>query len=121
MYVDENALQPGQEQTTWDWHDVHYADNISSALEEYARANDTAGRLAYLRTELEGMGLEVHEQPELLDPARAPTSLPSRLRDWLASRSLEPSERQAIAVARAPGFGGRPRIAPTPKQPSRMP
>jgi len=37
--------------------------------------------------------------PELLDPRRAPTSLPARLRDWLSSRRMAPAERQAIAVA----------------------
>ncbi|MCS6901358.1 MAG: GAF domain-containing protein [Myxococcales bacterium] len=37
--------------------------------------------------------------PELLDPARAATSLPARLRDWIASRRMAPTERQAIAVA----------------------
>ena len=37
--------------------------------------------------------------PELLDPRQAPTSLPSRLRGWLDSRRMAPSERQAIAVA----------------------
>lgn len=37
--------------------------------------------------------------PELLDPARAPTSLPERLREWLSSRRMPPAERQAIAVA----------------------
>lgn len=37
--------------------------------------------------------------PELLDPTRAPTSLPERLREWLSSRRMPPAERQAIAVA----------------------
>jgi GAF domain-containing protein len=37
--------------------------------------------------------------PELLAPQQAPTSLPARLRDWLASRRMAPAERQAIAVA----------------------
>lgn len=37
--------------------------------------------------------------PELLDPKHASTSLPSRLRDWLASRRMAPTERQAIALA----------------------
>lgn len=37
--------------------------------------------------------------PELLSSAQATTSLPVRLREWLASRRMAPSERQAIAVA----------------------
>lgn len=39
--------------------------------------------------------------PELLDPARAPTSLPARVREWLASRRMAPEEREAIAIAAA--------------------
>ncbi|HEU4413101.1 MAG TPA: GAF domain-containing protein [Polyangiaceae bacterium] len=37
--------------------------------------------------------------PELLDPRRAPTSLPERLRQWLEQRPLEPDERQAFGLA----------------------
>ncbi len=37
--------------------------------------------------------------PELLDPRRAPTSLPQRLRHWLEQRPLEPEERQAFGLA----------------------
>jgi hypothetical protein len=37
--------------------------------------------------------------PELLDPGRAPTSLPERLRLWLEQRPLEPDERQAFGLA----------------------
>jgi hypothetical protein len=37
--------------------------------------------------------------PELLDPRRAPTSLPERLRRWLEQRPLEPDERQAFGLA----------------------
>jgi GAF domain-containing protein len=37
--------------------------------------------------------------PELLDPRRAPTSLPERLREWLEQRPLEPDERQAFGLA----------------------
>jgi GAF domain-containing protein len=37
--------------------------------------------------------------PELLDPKRAATSLPERLREWLAQRPLEPAERQAFGLA----------------------
>lgn len=62
VYVDENALQPGQVKRAWDWDDVHYADRASDALEAFARANDTAGRIAYLCTELERLGLETHTQ-----------------------------------------------------------
>ena len=73
VYVDENALQPGQVQRAWNWDDVHYADNASDALEALARANDTAGRIAYLRTELEAFGLEVHTQAYAFDvPHGAP-------------------------------------------------
>lgn len=37
--------------------------------------------------------------PDLLDPSRAPTSLPDRLRAWLASRAIDPDERRALALA----------------------
>ena len=37
--------------------------------------------------------------PELLDPRRAPTSLPERLRHWLEQRPLEPADRQAFGLA----------------------
>ncbi|WFC99464.1 dolichyl-P-Man:Man5GlcNAc2-PP-dolichol alpha-1,3-mannosyltransferase [Malassezia yamatoensis] len=62
VYVDENALQPGQVKRAWDWSDVRYADQISDRLQSFVRANDTHGRLAYLCAELQALGLDVHTQ-----------------------------------------------------------
>ena len=37
--------------------------------------------------------------PELFDRERAPTSLPARLRTWLADRRLRPDDREALGLA----------------------
>ncbi|WFD43550.1 dolichyl-P-Man:Man5GlcNAc2-PP-dolichol alpha-1,3-mannosyltransferase [Malassezia psittaci] len=62
VYVDENALQPGQVKRAWDWSDVRYADRISDELQSFVRANDTRGRLAFLCKELKALGLDAHTQ-----------------------------------------------------------
>lgn len=67
IYVDENALQPGQTDVAWGWDDVQYADSASEALEAFTRLGDEHGRLAYLASELASWGLEVHTQPYTID------------------------------------------------------
>ena len=61
-YVDENALQPGQTDVTWDWGDVHYADKLSDDLLRLAQHGSDADRTAYVVGELRAAGLEPHTQ-----------------------------------------------------------
>jgi GAF domain-containing protein len=64
-----------------------------------AAARTVAAAVYGTRRERSLQGMFTSLLPELLDPARAPTSLPRRLREWLASQRLAPAERQAIALA----------------------
>jgi len=42
IYIDENALQPGQTMTHWSWADVHNADVYLEQLESLRDANATS-------------------------------------------------------------------------------
>ncbi|KAI0807330.1 Gaa1-domain-containing protein [Fomes fomentarius] len=45
-YIDENALQPGQVHTYWNWNDVHLADRILEDLEQLRDRNATSDEIA---------------------------------------------------------------------------
>lgn len=77
--------------------DQPFAPADQAALEAAARASFSL--LRGLRREHTVRLLLTDLLPELLDPARAPTSLPARLRSWLESRSLSPDEHRALALA----------------------
>jgi GAF domain-containing protein len=64
-----------------------------------AAARSVAAAVHGTRRERSVQAMLAELLPELLDPARAPTSLPGRLRQWLEARSMAPAERQAISVA----------------------
>ncbi|KAL1729247.1 Gaa1-like protein [Schizophyllum commune] len=62
-YIDENALQPGQVNTQWNWGDVHAADNYLEQLEELRDQNATSGRRAqYFIEEFTKLGLDASSQ-----------------------------------------------------------
>ncbi|KII88370.1 hypothetical protein PLICRDRAFT_161388 [Plicaturopsis crispa FD-325 SS-3] len=50
-YIDENALQPGQVNTYWNWGDVHRADTYLQTLESLRDTNATSEQRAKLLTE----------------------------------------------------------------------
>ncbi|WFD33132.1 pre-mRNA cleavage and polyadenylation factor (CPF) complex subunit [Malassezia sp. CBS 17886] len=62
VYVDENALQPGQTLLQWNLTNVAYADKVSAALDRVARADDDGQRIAYVRAELASFGLDTYTQ-----------------------------------------------------------
>ncbi|KAI4525000.1 Gaa1-like protein [Schizophyllum commune Loenen D] len=62
-YIDENALQPGQVNTQWNWGDVHAADNHLEQLEELRDQNVTSERRAqYFIEEFTKLGLDASSQ-----------------------------------------------------------
>ncbi|KAL1717464.1 Gaa1-like protein [Schizophyllum commune] len=62
-YIDENALQPGQVNTQWNWGDVHAADNYLEQLEELRDQNATSERRAqYFIEEFTKLGLDASSQ-----------------------------------------------------------
>ncbi|KDQ17980.1 hypothetical protein BOTBODRAFT_29295 [Botryobasidium botryosum FD-172 SS1] len=57
-YIDENALQPGQVDTYWSWHEVHIADRYLDQLEALRDRNATSEeRAAFLNQEFKKLGL----------------------------------------------------------------
>ncbi|EPQ25784.1 uncharacterized protein PFL1_06651 [Pseudozyma flocculosa PF-1] len=62
VYVDENALQPGQAQVYWDYFDVTYADMVSEKVDRIGRFGDRAARAELIRSELASYGLQAHLQ-----------------------------------------------------------
>ncbi|PWN50280.1 ALG3-domain-containing protein [Violaceomyces palustris] len=62
VYVDENALQPGQAKVYWDYFDVTYADMISEKVERLGRHGDSRTRAAFVQSELSSYGLAAHMQ-----------------------------------------------------------
>ncbi|TDL21581.1 Gaa1-domain-containing protein [Rickenella mellea] len=63
-YIDENALQPSQVTTRWDWGDVHRADVYLGQLEELVNSNATSAQKAeFLKVEFEKMGIPAATQP----------------------------------------------------------
>uniref|UniRef100_D8PVN0 Gaa1-domain-containing protein n=1 Tax=Schizophyllum commune (strain H4-8 / FGSC 9210) TaxID=578458 RepID=D8PVN0_SCHCM len=62
-YIDENALQPGQVNTQWNWGDVHAADNYLEQLEELRDQNATSeSRAQYFIEEFTKLGLDASSQ-----------------------------------------------------------
>ncbi|THU87227.1 Gaa1-domain-containing protein [Dendrothele bispora CBS 962.96] len=58
IYIDENALQPGQVNTYWGWGDVHNSDRYLDDLERLRDSNATSEQRAqYLDTEFRKIGL----------------------------------------------------------------
>lgn len=62
VYVDENALQPGQSRLLWDQDQVHAADRLSDRLLSLAQQGDARARIDFLVQELASYGLDVHTQ-----------------------------------------------------------
>ncbi|KLO08967.1 Gaa1-domain-containing protein [Schizopora paradoxa] len=57
-YIDENALQPSQVNTNWNWGEVHKADLYLSQLEQLRDSNATSEvRAQFFKTEFEKVGL----------------------------------------------------------------
>ncbi|KAI8998654.1 Gaa1-domain-containing protein [Trametes punicea] len=62
-YIDENALQPGQVNTYWNWGEVHDADNILAELEQLRDRNASSDQIAqYVVTEFEKDGIPARTQ-----------------------------------------------------------
>lgn len=56
-FLDENAIQPGQVTTYWNWDDVHVADVLLDKLEKVQGAT-SAERAHFISSELGSLGLE---------------------------------------------------------------
>ncbi|ESK94596.1 gpi-anchor transamidase [Moniliophthora roreri MCA 2997] len=62
-YIDENALQPGQVNTYWNWDDVHNADRYLETLERLRDSNATSEqRTAFFVAEFRKIGIPVSTQ-----------------------------------------------------------
>ncbi|KZP12615.1 Gaa1-domain-containing protein [Athelia psychrophila] len=58
IYIDENALQPGQVNTQWEWSDVHHADMYLRQLEILRDSNATSEQRAdFLANEFNKLGI----------------------------------------------------------------
>ncbi|OSD01536.1 Gaa1-domain-containing protein [Trametes coccinea BRFM310] len=67
-YIDENALQPGQVNTYWNWGEVHHADRILEDLEQLRDRNATHDEIArYVVTEFEKYGIPARTQSYSFD------------------------------------------------------
>ncbi|TEB26622.1 Gaa1-domain-containing protein [Coprinellus micaceus] len=62
-YIDENALQPAQVSTYWDWADVHNADRYLDDLERLGDRNASSAELSeFVKTEFQKSGLPAATQ-----------------------------------------------------------
>ncbi|KAK4700672.1 GPI-anchor transamidase subunit GAA1, partial [Phenoliferia sp. Uapishka_3] len=62
-YVDENALQPAQVNTYWNWADVHIADGYANDVETWSRPNwDSNRRAEAIRDAFQQLGLSAATQ-----------------------------------------------------------
>ncbi|GLB34825.1 putative gpi-anchor transamidase [Lyophyllum shimeji] len=62
-YIDENALQPGQVNTYWNWGEVHAADQYLEKLEALRDANATSEQRAlFIATEFRRLGISASTQ-----------------------------------------------------------
>ncbi|KAI0336516.1 Gaa1-domain-containing protein [Cubamyces sp. BRFM 1775] len=62
-YIDENALQPGQVNTNWNWGEVHHADRILEELEQLRDRNASSDEVAqYAVSEFEKYGIPARTQ-----------------------------------------------------------
>ncbi|WFD20616.1 dolichyl-P-Man:Man5GlcNAc2-PP-dolichol alpha-1,3-mannosyltransferase [Malassezia caprae] len=59
VYVDENALQPGQLRVQWDAAQVEASDRLSARLLELAQQGDYEARVDFIADELVSYGLDV--------------------------------------------------------------
>ncbi|KAF7440683.1 Glycosyl phosphatidyl inositol protein transamidase complex subunit [Pleurotus ostreatus] len=67
-YIDENALQPGQVTTYFDWGNVHTADLYLTELESLRDSNATsAERASYITTQFKRLGLPAASQAYKFD------------------------------------------------------
>lgn len=74
-YIDENALQPGQVNTYFNWEDVHHADQYLAELERLRDQNATSEEISgYLVGEFEKMGLPAASQRYLFSTASSHAS-----------------------------------------------
>ncbi|KAF7965267.1 hypothetical protein HWV62_44721 [Athelia sp. TMB] len=63
IYIDENALQPGQVNTQWNWGDVHEADLYLHQLEILRDSNATSEQRAeFLASEFNNLGIPASTQ-----------------------------------------------------------
>ncbi|KAF8447520.1 Gaa1-like protein [Boletus edulis BED1] len=63
VYIDENALQPAQVNTNWNWQDVHQADLYLHHLEGLRDKNATSEqRASFIRDEFAKLGLSAATQ-----------------------------------------------------------
>lgn len=62
VYVDENALQPGQLRVEWDAAQVEASDRLSARLLSLAQQGDVKARINFLVDELGSYGLDVDTQ-----------------------------------------------------------
>ncbi|KAI0321662.1 Gaa1-domain-containing protein [Amylostereum chailletii] len=63
VYIDENALQPAQVNTYWNWGDVGHADNYLRELEELRDRNASSDeRATYFMTEFLKLGIPAATQ-----------------------------------------------------------
>ncbi|KAL5489781.1 GAA1 [Sanghuangporus weigelae] len=64
VYIDENALQPGQVNTYWNWAEVHRADLHLNGLEQLRDSNASSmGRAEHIKREFQKLGLHAAVQP----------------------------------------------------------
>ncbi|KAF9265553.1 Gaa1-domain-containing protein [Marasmius fiardii PR-910] len=62
-YIDENALQPGQVNTYWNWNDVRNADQYLERMEQLRDSNATSEqRISFFLDEFRKMGLPAASQ-----------------------------------------------------------
>ncbi|EMD38058.1 hypothetical protein CERSUDRAFT_104676 [Gelatoporia subvermispora B] len=62
-YIDENALQPGQVRTYWDWADVHRADRYLEGLEQLRNRNASSDEISqHIATEFAKIGIPASTQ-----------------------------------------------------------
>ncbi|KAJ7581146.1 Gaa1-like protein [Mycena floridula] len=62
-FIDENALQPGQVNTNWNWGDVQNADRYLDQLERLREENSTSDQRAeFLTTEFRKLGIAAATQ-----------------------------------------------------------
>ncbi|KAF9475860.1 Gaa1-like protein [Pholiota conissans] len=72
VYIDENALQPGQVNTDWNWDDVHVADLYLVELEKLRDGNYTnVQRAQWLSEEFSKLGITSSTQHYSFNTSRA--------------------------------------------------
>ncbi|KAI6118846.1 Gaa1-like protein [Pisolithus croceorrhizus] len=74
-YIDENALQPAQVNTYWNWQDVHHADQYLYHLEGLRDRNSTSEeRAQFIRNEFAKLGLRAATQNYTFTASSGPLS-----------------------------------------------